>query len=98
MATTIKKRISDESVPVQIKIPKKLKQDADELFRSIGTNTNDVIRMCLTISVARREIPFKLEEPRDINDFTREQLQRILQAKAEIDAGKSEVHDLIETD
>lgn len=56
---------ANDSVPVQIRIPRKLKEEADELFKSMGTNTSAVIRMCLTLSVAERRVPFELAEPRD---------------------------------
>jgi DNA-damage-inducible protein J len=87
-----------ESVPVQIKIPRKLKQDADELFKSMGTNTSAVIRMCLTLSVAERRVPFDLAEPRDINGFTPAQVKRLMRGVAQIEAGEGQVHDLIESD
>ena len=88
----------DESVPVQIKIPRKLKEEADELFKSMGTNTSAVIRMCLTLSVAKRRVPFELEEPRDINGFTPAQLRRLMQGIAQLDSGKGQPHDLIDPD
>lgn len=88
----------EKSVPVQIKIPRKLKQEADELFKSMGTNTSAVIRMCLTISVAQRRVPFELTEPRDINGFTSEQVERLMRGIAQLEAGEGKSHDLIEVD
>ena len=85
-----------ESVTVQIKIPRKLKQDADELFKSMGTNTSAIIRMCLTLSVAERRVPFDLTEPRDVNGFTPAQVRRLIRGIAQLEAGKGQVHDLIE--
>lgn len=89
---------TDDTVPVQIKLPRKLKQDADVLFRSMGTNTSAVIRMCLTLSVAQRRVPFELVEPRDINGFTPAQTERLMRGIAQLEAGKGQVHDLIEAD
>ncbi|MDL2264374.1 type II toxin-antitoxin system RelB/DinJ family antitoxin [Synergistaceae bacterium OttesenSCG-928-I11] len=87
-----------DSVPVQIKIPRKLKQDADELFKSMGTNTSAVIRMCLTLSVAERRVPFELAEPRDINGFTPSQVRRLMRGIEQLEAGKGQIHDLIDAD
>ena len=87
---------ADDSVPVQIKIPRKLKQEADALFRSMGTNTSAVIRMCLTLSVAERRVPFELVEPRDANGFTPAQARRLLHGIEQLEAGKGQDHDLLE--
>ena len=93
-----KKAGKDDSVPVQIKIPRELKRDADELFKSMGTNTSAVIRMCLTLSVAERRVPFELAEPRDINGFTPAQVKRLMRGIEQLEAGKGQIHDLIEVD
>ena len=93
-----KKVKEEDSVPVQVKIPRQLKRDADELFRSMGTNTSAVIRMCLTLSVAERRVPFELVEPRDINGFTPAQVKRFMRGIAQLEEGRGQNHDLIETD
>lgn len=84
---------TDDTVPVQIKIPRKLKRDADELFKSMGTNTSAVIRMCLTLAVAKRRVPFELAEPRDANGFTPAQAERLMRGIAQLEAGKGQVHE-----
>lgn len=83
---------------MQIKLPKKLKQDADQLFKSMGTSTSAVIRMCLTLSVAERRVPFELVEPRDVNGFTPAQVERLMRGIAQLEAGEGQIHDLIEAD
>lgn len=89
---------TDDTVPVQIKLPRKLKQEADELFKSMGTNTSAVIRMCITLSVAERRIPFELVEPRDVNGFSSAQIKRLMRGIAQLEAGKGQIHELIEVD
>ena len=97
MATTTSNvRKKDETIPIQIKMPRGLKKAADELFKSMGMDTGTAVRVFLTQAVGSRRMPFEVVEPVDINGFTIAQRARILEAKAQLDAGLGVVHDIIE--
>ena len=85
-----------ETVNLQVRVPAQLKRDADMLFRSMGLETGDAVRVFLTQAVGCRAMPFEMAEPKDINGFTRAQAERLLRAKAQLDAGKGVQHELVQ--
>lgn len=52
------KSMTEEGVFMQIRMRKKLKDDACSLFNSMGVSASDVIRLMLTKAVKDGEIPF----------------------------------------
>ncbi|MFC2593975.1 MAG: type II toxin-antitoxin system RelB/DinJ family antitoxin, partial [Fretibacterium sp.] len=56
-----------ETVNLQVRVPAQLKRDADMLFRSMGLETGDAVRVFLTQAVGCRAMPFEIAEPKDIN-------------------------------
>lgn len=88
--------MTNSTVNVQVRVPAELKHDADTLFQSMGIDTGVAIRAFLAQAVGRRAMPFDMVEPRDINGFTPAQVKRLLRAKAQFDAGKGQIHELIE--
>ena len=85
-----------ETVNLQVRVPAQLKRDADILFRSMGLETGDAVRVFLTQAVGHRAMPFEMAEPKDINGFTRAQAERLLRAKAQLYAGKGVQHELVQ--
>ena len=58
MATTIQVRVDDD-----------LKTKADSLFKSLGTDTTNAVRMFLTQAVLQQAIPFDVKVPQGNNPY-----------------------------
>lgn len=87
-----------ETVCVQFRVPKELKQEADELFENMGIDIGTAFRAFLAQAVVRRGMPFEMIEPRDPNGFSAQHVKRLMRAKAQIEAGRGKEHALIEAE
>ncbi len=48
---------------IQVRVDEELKKQADELFRSLGTDTTTAVRIFLTQAVAGGGFPFEIRRP-----------------------------------
>lgn len=85
-----------DTTTMNIELSAALKRDADELFESMGMDTGTAVRVFLTQAVSRREMPFRMTEPRDANGFTRAEVTELLRRKEDLEAGRGKIHELIE--
>jgi DNA-damage-inducible protein J len=65
-----------------MRIPKKLKQDAEAVFESIGLDMPTAFRTFLKATVRRQGLPYQLTTV-DENGFTPEEAREILEAYAD---------------
>ena len=77
-----------ETVNLQVRVPAQLKRDADMLFRSMGLETGDAVRVFLTQAVGRRAMSFEMAEPKGINGFTRAQAPEAAPGKSPAGRGQ----------
>ena len=52
------------TIPIQIRVDKKTKEEANELFEELGTNMSGAINMFLKQCVNTGSIPFRIRKPR----------------------------------
>ncbi len=86
------------AINMSFRVDKDLKEQADELFRSLGMNTSVALNMFLTQSVREQQLPFKVSmksaEPS-------ERLKKALKELEDVESGKLKIkgydnmHDLI---
>lgn len=86
------------AINMSFRVDKDLKEQADELFRSLGMNTSVALNMFLTQSVREQQLPFKVSmksaEPS-------ERLRKALKELEDVESGKLKIkgydnmHDLI---
>ena len=69
------------TVPVQIRIDKKTREEANELFRDLGTDMSGAVNMFLKQCVNTGSIPFRIRKPR----YSKELLEAIKEAEAMAD-------------
>lgn len=96
--TTATPTARKDTVNVQFRIPRELKRDADELFENMGIDIGTAFRAFLAQSVFRRGLPFEMVEPTDPNGFSPQHVKRLMRAKAQIEAGEGQIHDIIEVE
>lgn len=48
---------------IQVRVEDKLKDDADQLFKDLGTTTNEAIKVFLQMSLNKRGFPFEIKLP-----------------------------------
>lgn len=53
-------RYDDETTSMSIRVSKKLKKEADELFNDLGINTSSAVNMFLAQCVSEDAIPFRV--------------------------------------
>lgn len=53
---------------IQVRVDAKLKQDADQIFGQLGTNTNDAIKIFLQTAVRAQGFPFRISLLTDFAD------------------------------
>jgi DNA-damage-inducible protein J len=69
--------MSADSVKLQVRMDRSLKEEAEEVFAEMGLDTTTAVRIFFTKVAKTRSIPFRLKaEP----EFTPEQEARILKA------------------
>ena len=66
------------TVPVQIRIDKKTREEANELFKDLGTDMSGAVNMFLRQCVMTDSIPLKIRKPRP----SKELLEVIEEAEA----------------
>ncbi len=66
------------TVPVQIRIDKKTREEANELFRDLGTDMSGAVNMFLKQCVNTGSIPFRIRKPH----YNKELLEAIEEAEA----------------
>jgi DNA-damage-inducible protein J len=80
---------------IQVKVDRCLKIDAETLFKDLGLDISSAIRLFLKQAVIKNGIPFPLTRQGDFyNSHNISHLKKVL---AELDEGKCEQHNLIET-
>ena len=52
------------TIPIQIRVDKKTKEEANELFEELGTNMSGAVNMFLRQCVNTGSIPFRIRKPR----------------------------------
>lgn len=77
---------ASDTVNMSFRVNRDLKQQADELFRSLGLNTSAALNMFLTQSVSEQAIPFR---PR-VKRVPSKELLEALQESEDILNGKVE--------
>lgn len=55
--------MSTTTVPIQIRVDRETREEANELFRSLGTDMSGAINMFLKQCVLTSSIPLKLRKP-----------------------------------
>lgn len=76
---------------VQVKVDKRLKEDADKLFSELGLDTTTALRMFLKTAVREQKMPLKLSLSKSKQEdpfYSEENINRIKEAIKEIDSGK----------
>lgn len=66
------------TIPIQIRVDKKTKEEASELFEELGTSMSGAVNMFLKQCVNTGSIPFRVRRPRP----TKELLEAIEEAEA----------------
>ena len=56
---------------ININVPSNVKEEANELFNSLGFNMSTAINMFLTKCVKTSSIPFKIEEPKPSKELVK---------------------------
>jgi DNA-damage-inducible protein J len=80
---------------IQVRVDETLKKDADLLFTDLGLDTPSAIRLFLKQALIKNGIPFSINRQDDFyNPHNITHLKKVL---ADLNAGKSEQHDLINT-
>lgn len=80
---------------ITIRMDEKLKKQAEILFEDMGLNMTTAITMFTKAVVRQNKIPFEISA----DPFYSEENQRHLQkAIADLEAGKGQIHELIEVD
>ena len=52
------------TIPIQIRVDKKTKEEANELFEELGTSMSGAVNMFLKQCVNTGSIPFRIKKPR----------------------------------
>ncbi|MCX2717449.1 type II toxin-antitoxin system RelB/DinJ family antitoxin [Helicobacter sp. MIT 21-1697] len=73
---------------VQVRVDKKLKEEAEELFNELGLDTTTALRMFLKAAVREQKIPFKLNRQKQDPFYSEENLAELRQSIKELDDGK----------
>lgn len=80
---------------VTIRMDENLKRQAEILFEDMGLNMTTAITMFTKAVVRQNKIPFEISA----DPFYSEENQRhLLKAISDLDAGKGQIHELIEVD
>ena len=66
------------TIPIQIRVDKKTKEEANELFEELGTSMSGAINIFLKQCVNTGSIPFRIKRPRP----TKELLEAMEEAEA----------------
>lgn len=73
---------------VQVKVDKKLKEQAEELFSEFGLDITTALRMFLKAAVREQKIPFKLKRQKQDPLYSPENVAEIKRRVKELDEGK----------
>ena len=66
------------TIPIQIRVDKKTKEEANELFEELGTSMSGAVNMFLKQCVNTGSIPFRIKKPR-YNKETEEAIEEARQ-------------------
>lgn len=55
---------TNTTIPIQIRVDKKTKEEANELFEELGTSMSGAVNMFLKQCVNTGSIPFRIRKPR----------------------------------
>ncbi|MBQ3309545.1 type II toxin-antitoxin system RelB/DinJ family antitoxin [Candidatus Saccharibacteria bacterium] len=69
---------SGTTIPIQIRVDKKTKEEANELFEELGTSMSGAINIFLKQCVNTGSIPFRIKKPRPSKE--------LLEAMEEVEA------------
>lgn len=82
---------------LQVRLAPELRQESDEMFRRMGLETRDAVRLFLIQTLAHGKLPFDvIPVERDENGFSVATQKMLDRSIAELKAGKIAQHDLIE--
>ena len=88
-----------EPINMSFRVDKDLKEQADELFKSLGMNTSVALNMFLTQSVREQQIPFMVTmqspEPSERLKIALQELDDVEKGKVKL-KGYSNMEELIE--
>ena len=73
---------------VQVKVDKKLKEQAEELLNEFGLDITTALRMFLKAVVREQKIPLKLKKPKQDPFYKDANLAHLRQSIKELDEGK----------
>ena len=73
---------------VQVKIDKKLKEQAEQLLNDFGLDITTALRMFLKAVVREQRVPLKLKKPKQDPLYSPENVAEIKRAAKELDEGK----------
>lgn len=82
---------------ISIRVNDELKQKSQELFNALGMDMSTAITVFLSQSVRESKIPFNISMT-DENGFTPAEVTELKRRISDFEAGKGEVHKLIEVD
>lgn len=80
------------TIPIQIRVDKKTKEEANELFEELGTSMSGAVNMFLKQCVNTGSIPFRIRRPRP----SKELLEAIEEAEALAKDPNAEVYHTFE--
>lgn len=75
-----------QTATLQIKLDPQFKQDASDLFSSMGLTTADAVKLFLKQSLNRKAIPFNIEPSQEY--FTTDDIEDINNARINIKKGE----------
>lgn len=78
---------------ITIRMDEKLKKQAEELFDEMGLNMTTAITMFTKAVVRQQKIPFEISADPFYGEANQAHLKKAI---ADLEAGKGQVHDLIE--
>lgn len=82
---------------VNIRIDDKLKEQGEKLFTSLGMSFSTAISIFVSQSVREGALPFAVTTKTD-PFYSAENQEHLRKAIADLDAGKGQLHDLIEVE
>ena len=69
------------TIPIQIRVDKKTKEEANELFEELGTSMSGAVNMFLKQCVNTGSIPFRVRKPRPTKELLKAMEEAEVMAK-----------------
>lgn len=80
------------TIPIQIRVDKKTKEEATELFEELGTSMSGAVNMFLKQCINTGSIPFRVRKPRP----SKELLEAMEEAEALVKDPNTPRYDMVE--